>query len=194
MTNLYLHKKNNTIQGLLMHIDHKFPITWIPITGFKPKCLGISHCPGKYPIKAEKKENLFKDLTSITDQRIKCIITLLSKEELNVKKITHFEETIRNFSFKHYIEEIDDLSVPSKAKLIRFKSLIQSIVSEIKLGNAVLIHCNAGLGRSGLVASILLKEMTNESNPIEYVRNFRKGAVENQKQEKFISNWQMITV
>jgi len=36
--------------------------------------------------------------------------------------------------------------------------------------------------------------MTNESNPIEYVRNFRKGAVENQKQEKFISNWQMITV
>jgi protein-tyrosine phosphatase len=62
------------------------------------------------------------------------------------------------------------------------------------LGNAVLIHCNAGLGRSGLVASILLKEMTNESNPIEYVRNFRKGAVENQKQEKFISNWQMITV
>ena len=157
-----------------MHIDHKFPITWIPITGFKPKCLGISYCPGKYPIKAEKKENLFKDLTSITDQKIKCIITLLSKEELNVNKITHFEETIRNFGFKHYIEEIDDLSIPSKAKLIRFKSLIQSIVSEIKLGNAVLIHCNAGLGRSGLVASILLKEITNESNPISMSVTFVK--------------------
>ena len=79
MTNLYLHKKNNTIQGLLMHIDHKFPITWIPITGFKPKCLGISHCPGKYPIKAEKKENLFKDLTSITDQKITVLNIILKK-------------------------------------------------------------------------------------------------------------------
>ena len=39
------------------------------------------------------------------------------------------------------------------------KCLIQNIVSEMKLGNAVLVHCNAGLGRSGLVASILLKEM-----------------------------------
>ena len=177
-----------------MHIDQKFPITWIPIEGLKPKCLGVSHCPGKYPINARKKDNLIKDLTSITDQKIKCILTLLNKDELTALRITHFEETIKSFGLKYYNEGIDDLSVPSKAKLITFKSLIQSIASEMKLGNAVLVHCNAGLGRSGLVASILLKEITSENNPISYVRNFSKGAIENQKQENFISNWQINTI
>ena len=194
MTNVYLQDKNNINQGLPMHSDKKFPITWIPIEGFKPKCLGVSHCPGKFPTNSMKKENLIRDLTSITAQKIKCIFTLLNKEELNKLKITDFEATIQYFGFKHYNESIDDLSVPSAAKLITFKCLIQNIVSEMKLGNAVLVHCNAGLGRSGLVASILLKEITNEKNPISYVRNFRKGAVENQKQENFISNWQISKV
>ena len=39
------------------------------------------------------------------------------------------------------------------------------------------------------VAGVILQEMTEILEPIEYVRKFRKGAIETRIQEEFIKFW-----
>jgi len=167
-----------------------FPISWIPIpNGNNIKKLGISYCPGKQPIESTNKSNLQNDLKSISNQEIKCIVSLLTSAELSVLKIKDFKKNIKMQGFQHYTEEIEDLGVPSQIQMNSFKKLIKNIISEIRRDNNVLVHCNAGMGRSGLVAGVILREMTELLEPIEYVRKFRKGAIETQIQEEFIKFW-----
>ena len=116
-------------------------------------------------------------------------MSLLTKTELSALKIKDFKKNIKMQGFQHYTEEIEDLGVPSQIRMNSFKRLIKNIISEIRRDNNVLIHCNAGMGRSGLVAGVILQEMTEILEPIEYVRKFRKGAIETRIQEEFIKFW-----
>ena len=116
-------------------------------------------------------------------------MSLLTKTELSALKIKDFKKNIKMQGFQHYTEEIEDLGVPSQIRMNSFKRLIKNIISEIRRDNNVLIHCNAGMGRSGLVAGVILQEMTELREPIEYVRKFRKGAIETRGQEEFIKFW-----
>ena len=167
-----------------------FPISWIHIpNNNNKKKLGISHCPGKHSINLNSELDLQNDLRSISNQQIKCIVSLITAEELLSLNIKNFKKNIKSQGFQHCTEEIKDLSVPSQMQMSSFKRLIENIVSEIRRDNRVLIHCNAGLGRSGLVAGIILKEMSEVLNPIEYLRKFRKGAIETKSQEQFIKHW-----
>ena len=173
----------------MIHPNH-FPISWIPIPiGKNTKKLGISYCPGKQPINSTNKADLKNDLQSISNQEIKCIVSLLTKTELSALKIKDLKKNIKMQGFQHYTEEIEDLGVPSQIRMNSFKRLIKNIISEIRRDNNVLIHCNAGMGRSGLVAGVILQEMTELREPIEYVRKFRKGAIETRIQEEFIKFW-----
>ena len=169
---------------------NNFPITWIPIPGEKNKeKLAISQCPGKQTINLNKQQDLINDLISISNQQITCIISLITKAELLALNLKNFENNIRLIGFKHYVEEIEDLGVPKQNQLDSFAKLIQIIICELNRDSKVLIHCNAGLGRSGLLAGIILKEMTDLLKPVEYVREFREGAVETKNQEQFIECW-----
>ena len=69
---------------------------------------------------------------------------------------------------------------------------MKSILSFIHKSRPVLIHCNAGLGRSGLVAAVVCKEL-KIPNAINFVRFNRKGAIENEVQENFVINWKLMT-
>ena len=56
------------------------------------------------------------------------------------------------------------------------------------LSNPVLIHCNGGKGRSGMIAALVLKAM-KEKDTIKKVRENVVGAIETEEQETFVENW-----
>ena len=185
----YLQKLLNIKNGSEGFMKDNFPISWIPIPGKDNQSFGVSNCPGKHQNSLLKKLSLKNDLNSIWNQEINCIVSLITKDELKKLDINDFDKTITEYGFEHYSVEIQDLGIPSTNQLGTFKILTKNIIGAIKTEKKVLIHCNAGLGRSGLFAGILVKEMTDINHPIDYIRKFRKGAIETKEQEEFISFW-----
>ena len=185
----YLQKLLNIKNGSEGFMKDNFPISWIPVPGKDNQSFGVSNCPGKHQNSLLKKLSLKNDLNSIWNQEINCIVSLITKDELKKLDINDFERTITEYGFEHYSVEIQDLGIPSTNQLGTFKILTKNIIVAIKTEKKVLIHCNAGLGRSGLFAGILVKEMTDINHPINYIRKFRKGAIETKEQEEFISFW-----
>ena len=185
----YLQKLLNIKNGSEGFMKDNFPISWIPVPGKDNQSFGVSNCPGKHQNSLLKKLSLKNDLNSIWNQEINCIVSLITKDELKKLDINDFERTITEYGFEHYSVEIQDLGIPSTNQLGTFKILTKNIIVAIKTEKKVLIHCNAGLGRSGLFAGILVKEMTDINHQIDYIRKFRKGAIETKEQEEFISFW-----
>ena len=185
----YLQKLLNIKNSSEGFMKDNFPISWIPVPGKDNQSFGVSNCPGKHQNSLLKKLSLKNDLNSIWNQEINCIVSLITKDELKKLDINDFDKTITEYGFEHYSVEIQDLGIPSTNQLGTFKILTKNIIVAIKTEKKVLIHCNAGLGRSGLFAGILVKEMTDINHPIDYIRKFRKGAIETKEQEEFISLW-----
>ena len=185
----YLQKLLNIKNGSEGFMKDNFPISWIPVPSKDNQSFGVSNCPGKHQNSLLKKLSLKNDLNSIWNQEINCIVSLITKDELKKLDINDFDKTITEYGFEHYSVEIQDLGIPSTNQLGTFKILTKNIIVAIKTEKKVLIHCNAGLGRSGLFAGILVKEMTDINHPIDYIRKFRKGAIETKEQEEFISFW-----
>lgn len=52
---------------------------------------------------------------------------------------------------------IEDCSTPKEK--VNFAKLVRSVAARINAGDAVLVHCFAGYGRTGLFASCILKQL-----------------------------------
>jgi protein-tyrosine phosphatase len=60
----------------------------------------------------------------------------------------------------------------------------------LKPNNSVVIHCHAGLGRTGLLAATFLVSMgLAAESAIKTIRETRPGSIETIEQEKYIKEW-----
>ena len=164
-----------------------FPVTFIPLTHNPNQKIGISHCPGKLSAKIGSSMQLHSDLKSLKKQRVYCIVTLVDDSEIVDLGIKNFTNSISKFNFRHYCEIIKDRSIPSVDQSDNIKALLKNIRNQISLEKNVLVHCNAGLGRSGLIAALLVKTMGVFPDSISHIRRYRPGAIETKEQEDFIN-------
>ena len=169
---------------------NNYSITWLPIER-ETNLLGLSHCPGKFFTSHMDLSNIKKDGEFINSNGVELIVSLLTDNEIKSLGIQDFESIWTKLNIKNIKFPIRDLSSPRPDQLRTFKELIKIILSFIHKSRPVLIHCNAGLGRSGLVAAVVCKEL-KIPNAINFVRSNRKGAIENEAQENFIINWKLI--
>ena len=83
---------------------------------------------------------------------------------------------------------IVDLGIPKNDTLDRLNKLRPSLREAIKSGSSVAIHCMGGLGRSGTVAGLILRDLgIPPQSAIDIVRQSRPGAIETKEQELFVS-------
>jgi protein-tyrosine phosphatase len=164
-----------------------FPVTFIPITHNLNQKIGISHCPGKLSGKIGSSMQLHLDLKSLKKQGVYCIVTLVDDSEIVDLGIKNFSDSISKFNFRHYREIIKDRSIPSVDQSDNIKALLKNIRNQISLEKNVLVHCNAGLGRSGLIAALLVKTIGVFPDSISHIRRYRPGAIETKEQEGFIN-------
>ncbi len=157
----------------------------IPLNPLKNGQLWISHYPGKKGIE-NKAIQAEVDLLELKKRKIDIVASLLERKELAELQIANLFELIKKHNFSHYYFPIKDKSAPkNKVQLRRF---LNNLCDEIQKDKKILIHCNAGLGRSGLIASLICKKLGIVEEPISFIRQIRPGAIETREQEKLISS------
>ena len=82
---------------------------------------------------------------------------------------------------------IPDFGIPPAATMATWQALAPRLHGLIDAGAGVLIHCRAGLGRSGTMAALFLIERgTAPEAAIAAVRQARPGAIETAAQERWL--------
>ncbi len=156
----------------------------IPLNPLTNGKLWISHYPGKKGVK-DKLIQAEMDLFDLKKKKIDIVVSLLEKKELETLHVSTLFELIKKHKFIHYYFPIEDKSVPKNK--VQLHWLLENLCNEIHKNKKILLHCNAGLGRSGLIAALICKKLGVSESPISYIRKHRPGSIETKDQENMIS-------
>ena len=144
--------------------------------------LSISLCPGKQDSLWNR--NLDSDLSNIKSLGITVIVCLLEWNEMRMLNISDFPNKAKKAGFIFYHFPIKDRRAPKQGDL---KIMIPIIIQHLKENQNVLVHCRAGLGRSGTISACCLVNLGYlGKDAINIVRQRRPGAIQTEYQEKCI--------
>lgn len=119
-------------------------------------------------------------------KNIKVIVLLAEDEECIRKAGRNLREFYKQEGFQVIHFPITDRGIPSKEDLEHFG---QRTIECAKKGNNIVIHCSAGIGRTGLFAAYIATQalcMSGEE-AIKWVRQYIDGAVETDEQRQLIN-------
>ncbi len=119
------------------------------------------------------------DVRFLKENNFTTIVTL-TEDEMN----DDFKE--HSFEVIHY--PIPDMGVPAMPRFAH--GICLDLKNKIDEGGTVLLHCKAGLGRTGTILACVLVEFGYAPDKaITEVRSRIKGAIQNELQEGFIHNY-----
>ncbi|NHJ39900.1 MAG: hypothetical protein FK731_07690 [Asgard group archaeon] len=125
------------------------------------------------------------DLDLIRNLGIQVIISL----DEGIKEHPQYKEIKQEF--EHHDLFIIDYEIPSHDQV---REIIEIISKARERKKAVLIHCLAGCGRTGLILALaekLIYGTKDGKEAIAKVRKIRPCAIETQKQYEFVVNYQI---
>jgi protein-tyrosine phosphatase len=112
--------------------------------------LGMCVLPGRR--KGPYDRNLDEDLTRLRNQvKADVIVTLVQKHELEQMQLHSFEDSIRHHGMESVVFSIRDKFIPDDFDA--FFQLVHDIVRRLEVGQTVIVHCNGGIGRTGLTVT-----------------------------------------
>lgn len=149
--------------------------------------LGLTTCPGKTDPSRGWQRDLAADLRLIQSWGASTVVTLIEDFEFELLEIPTLGEMVEEMGMRWIHTPIRDGDRPDE----RFEGLWESIGPElhrrVETGERILIHCRGGLGRTGLVAALLLIERGCPArDAMHRVRAVRPGAIETSTQEGYV--------
>jgi atypical dual specificity phosphatase len=137
-----------------------------------PGQLAGSGRPGRY-------RSIGEDLAFLRDQGIQVIISLL-ETTLNL------QDYLRE-SFEPHHFPVEDFTAPTIAQVTEACRTIEEALDQ---GKKVLVHCNAGIGRTGaLLACFLVHRGVKPSEAVAEVRGKRPMSLETREQVDMVRRY-----
>lgn len=129
------------------------------------------------------------DLNELRDRhRTSMLVSLVGDEELKFLRIMDLAPRALAAGIETVRFPISDHSTPDS--MDAFLGLIDRILAHTSLGRTAVVHCWAGLGRTGLVAaSCLVARGFAPGDAIATVRRHRPRTIEDTDQEDFVSTF-----
>ncbi len=165
--------------------DRGYPIATLPLTSGS---LGLAHCPGTdQGGKHAGEPRLASDIAAARAWKAGLVVSLLASAELEALGIRGLGQAVRDAGMEWRHLPIHDFGTPDAAAMQQWQTLAPLIQGMLDIGEQVLLHCRAGLGRSGTMAALILIErgMSPEA-AITTVRSVRPGAIETAAQEQWL--------
>lgn len=152
--------------------------------------IGLVHCPGRTGRDSRGRDwarDLKADLAAIRASGASTLITLLEAQEFAVYGVETLPERVADAGLGWFHWPIRDMAVPSEEAQARIASEGRALSARLHAGETIVIHCAAGLGRSGMVAAQwLVRAGLSPDAAIAQVRAARPGTIETEAQEDAI--------
>jgi atypical dual specificity phosphatase len=144
-----------------------YRFTWII-----PDLLAGMACPGYFT-------DLEADLDHLAFEGITHIVTL-TESALMMPAKTEFQV--------HHMPVVD-FAAPENTQVLKFCQLVDAAAEK---GERVMVHCLAGIGRTGtfLASYLMWKDGLTARQALSLVRGLRKEYVQSVEQEAFLEDWE----
>jgi protein-tyrosine phosphatase len=119
------------------------------------------------------------DIAEIIALDCACVLTLTPDQELSQHGAEQLPIMLKRLGLPWHHFPIEDYGIPAASQTERWSDLSLRLHQFLDDDRKVLIHCYAGIGRSGMIALRLMVE--RGADPIEalaQIRHIRPGAVE----------------
>jgi len=149
--------------------------------------LGLTLCPGKKDGPRGWNRDLVEDLRIIRHWGAGAVLTLIEDHEFQLLDVPSLGDDVLAMGMSWYHLPIRDVDVPDHRFEAQWQTVGPLIHRRIDGGERVLIHCRGGIGRTGLVAGLILAERgCPPRDAIHRVRAVRRGAIETRAQEDYV--------
>ncbi len=155
--------------------------------------IGMTHCPGRCTRDAAGRDwrrRLDDDVGAVRDAGYATVVTLLDDEELARHGVPDLRARVQAAGLRSLQFPIADYGVPGPEVLRDWRAALPGLLAELRRPGRVLLHCAGGLGRTGMVAALLLRALGEPAEPAMLrVRSVRPGAIETAAQEAFVRDF-----
>lgn len=152
--------------------------------------IGMIAYPGRilfpqHPREAERK--LETDLRAIRNWGAKALVSLLEVYEFELLQIRGLPDKAWAAGLEWHHLPIRDMEIPERIFEQAWLETGDRLRALLRSGQRVVLHCYAGLGRTGTIAARLLVEFgVTPEEAIRRVRAARPGAIQTKEQEKYV--------
>lgn len=175
---------------------HPIDVFWVERSAYDGSGrIGLTFAPGKHDVGMSSgivwKRSLITDLNRLRYHHgVDVLISLLEPFEYDMLNIPNLfdEACARGIEVVHFPIVDGQVPRPDQAKAVA--SLIGNARDAVGNGKSVVIHCRAGLGRTGTVAAMLLATYGHDAeSAVAAVRRVQPGAVETHVQHEYIGQF-----
>ena len=152
--------------------------------------IGMTHCPGRAGTDARGRawrRSLADDVQNMRAAGFTTVLTLLPSEELMALGAEHLGAQVQQAGMQWLQFPIADFGIPDASARAVWHKVEASVLKKLQAGEHVLVHCAAGLGRTGTMVAKLLTALGHDSETaIALVRAARPGTIETEAQRAFL--------
>jgi len=154
--------------------------------------IAMTHCPGRNTVDARGRQwqrILSDDLAAIHSVNISTVVSLISLSEMTKLGVPDLPTQVVQHKLQWLQLVIEDFGTPDLNALESWQQIKENVLAALARRETVLLHCAAGLGRTGMMAACLLVACgQTPETAIEQVRTARPGTIETEAQAAFIYN------
>jgi len=152
--------------------------------------LGMSHCPGRRGADAAGRlwqRDLGQDLAAIEAWGGTLVLSLIEADEFARLGVADFAAAIGRSALQWLHLPVTDMRTPGPSTRLAWRRHGPVLLAALQRRERVLVHCAAGLGRTGmLVAKLLVLQGVPADAAIATVRAARPGTIETEAQAQWV--------
>ncbi len=128
-------------------------------------------------------------LEAYVRMRVDTVVMLAPDAEVQRVMGRSLRDIYQKMGFDVIYLPVKDFSIPEEES---FREALREVLAKARQGQIIVIHCHAGMGRTGIMAACLAKVVFgfDGREAFSWVRRAVPGAVENEQQRQFIENFE----